>query len=77
MSQSFTVSGMTCQHCVARVQTALSSVSGVSNVIVSLTPPRAFVDGEHIDFGALAAALAGTQFSIVQAPVVSAPMMKR
>lgn len=77
MSQSFTVSGMTCQHCVARVQTALSSVSGVSSVVVGLTPPRAVVEGEHIDFAALAAALAGTQFSIAQAPVVSAPVMKR
>lgn len=77
MSQSFTVSGMTCQHCVARVQTALSSVDGVSAVVVSLTPPRAVVDGNDVDLNALAAALAGTQFTIGEAPVVTAKPMKR
>jgi copper ion binding protein len=39
-----TVEGMSCQHCVARVKNALSSVSGVLNVDVSLEDKRAVVE---------------------------------
>lgn len=77
MSQTFTVSGMTCQHCVARVQTALASVAGVSNVNVSLMPPRASVEGDDIDFSALSAALAGTQFTLTDAPTIAPKSVKR
>ena len=70
MSQTFPVSGMTCQHCVMRVQTLLSSVAGVRHVTVDLMPPRAHVDGDDVDMSALAAALAGTQFDIKPAAVV-------
>ena len=49
MNQIFPISGMTCQHCVTRVQTLLSSVTGVSNVTVDLLPPRAHVEGDDID----------------------------
>lgn len=77
MNQTFTVSGMTCQHCVARVQTALSSVTGVSSVNVSLMPPRATVEGEQVDFSALAAALAGTQFTLTDTPVITPKTIKR
>ena len=77
MNQTFTVSGMTCQHCVARVQAALSSVAGVSNASVSLMPPRATVEGEHIDRSALAAALAGTQFTLSDAPAITPKTTKR
>lgn len=61
--QTFTVSGMTCQHCVTQVQILLSSVTGVRNVTVSLMPPRANVDG-NADLTALTNVLANTQFSI-------------
>ena len=77
MNHTFSVSGMTCQHCVARVQTALSSVTGVSSVNVSLMPPRATVEGEQVDFSALAAALAGTQFTLTDAPVITPKTIKR
>lgn len=78
MSQTYTIAGMTCGHCVARVETALRSVTGVTSAVVSLMPPRAVVDGDDIDINALAAALAGTQFSMTQAPVVtpSKPMTR-
>ncbi len=69
MNQTFPISGMTCQHCVTRVQTLLSSVTGVSNVTVDLLPPRAHVEGDDIDFAVLAAALAGTQFELKAAPI--------
>jgi uncharacterized protein len=44
-----TISGMTCGHCVASVKRALSSSAGVSSAEVTLKPPRAIVQGEHID----------------------------
>lgn len=77
MNQTFNVTGMTCQHCVARVQSALSSVAGVSNVDVSLMPPRASVEGEHVDLSALAAALAGTQFTLTDVPAIAPKATKR
>lgn len=77
MSTIYTVSGMTCNHCVARVHTALSNVAGVSHVEVSLTPPRVVVDGENVDLAALNTALADTSFTLSEAPVVSASTNKR
>ena len=38
------VSGMTCQHCVDRVQKALAAVPGTIAVIVDLDPPVAEID---------------------------------
>jgi hypothetical protein len=55
----------------------LSSVAGVSNASVSLMPPRATVEGEHIDPSALAAALAGTQFTLSDAPAITPKTTKR
>ncbi len=38
------VSGMTCQHCVARVEKALQAVNGILGVYVDLTDGAAEVD---------------------------------
>ena len=46
---AFRVDGMTCQHCVTRVQALLSSVAGVRHVTVDLMPPRAHVNGDDVD----------------------------
>lgn len=35
-TQTFTVSGMTCGHCVASVTEEVSAIEGVSNVVVTL-----------------------------------------
>ncbi|MGL4768199.1 MAG: heavy-metal-associated domain-containing protein [Formosimonas sp.] len=69
MNQTFPVAGMTCQHCVSRVQTLLSSVAGVRSVVVDLMPPRAHVEGDDVDWAALAAALVGTSFELKPAVV--------
>ncbi len=61
--QTYVVSGMTCQHCVTRVQTNLSAVAGVDSVRVQLMPPRAVVSGTAA-LSALQEALAGTSFKI-------------
>lgn len=61
--QTYVVNGMTCQHCVTRVQKALAEVAGVDNVRVQLMPPRAVVSGSAA-LTALQAALADTNFKI-------------
>lgn len=63
-SQTFTVSGMTCQHCVIQVQALLSCIDGVQNISVSLSPPRVYVEGSRIDATVLSSALSSTRFSI-------------
>ncbi|HEB97706.1 MAG TPA: heavy metal-binding protein [Sedimenticola thiotaurini] len=50
------ISGMTCNHCVARTQKALEGVSGVESVQVSLEPGGAVVQGSA-DADALIAAV--------------------
>ena len=47
------VDGMTCQHCVKRVQKALSGVSGVESAEVSLEKGQAEVKGRNLDLSAL------------------------
>lgn len=39
----FAVTGMHCQACVTKIQSALSAISGVANAHVTLNPPRARV----------------------------------
>ena len=53
---TFAVSGMTCNKCVARVETALKALS--PSATVTLNPPRAVIDGQT-PLAALNAALAG------------------
>ena len=61
--QTYSMSGMTCQHCVTRVQQLLAAVTGVDRASVQLTPPRAIVSGSA-DLATLQAALQGTDFKI-------------
>ncbi len=53
---TLTVTGMTCQHCVAAVREALQAVEGVQEAEVSLADNRATVKGQA-DPAALIAAL--------------------
>ncbi len=43
MTIELTVAGMTCGHCVKAVRQGLAAVPGVSDVVVTLAPPRAVV----------------------------------
>jgi len=45
-TQTFTVTGMTCQHCVASVTEELSELRGVTDVQVSLDTGRVEVSSE-------------------------------
>ena len=50
---NLSVKGMSCQHCVARVDKALSGVDGVDSVRVILEGGRAEVEGSGLDLEAL------------------------
>ncbi len=52
------VKGMSCQHCVARVDKALSAVDGVDSVKVILEGGRAEVEGTGLKLESLLKAVA-------------------
>lgn len=54
----FTVTGMTCDHCVRSVTNAANDVPGVADTTVSLEEKRAIVKGENIDPKAVIEAIA-------------------
>lgn len=57
-TSAFTVTGMTCDHCVASVREEIGDVSGVSDVDVDLASGRVVVTADGpIDEGAVAAAV--------------------
>lgn len=61
-TQTYDISGMTCQACVKRVQTALAPFA--EQVEVSLSPGRAVLHNSHADLPQLVAALANSHYSI-------------
>lgn len=46
MTRTFTVQGMTCDHCAASVNEEVSEVAGVGEVVVDLASGRLEVTGE-------------------------------
>jgi len=40
------IEGMTCQHCVNAVKTALTAIDGVTSADVSLDPGQALIEGQ-------------------------------
>ena len=50
---NLSVKGMSCQHCVARVDKALSQVDGVDSVKVILEGGKAEVEGSGVSLEAL------------------------
>ncbi|GHE13746.1 heavy-metal-associated domain-containing protein [Klenkia taihuensis] len=59
----FTVTGMTCQHCVASVTEEVSEVPGVSAVDVDLASGALRVTGEGVDGDQVRAAVAEAGYS--------------
>jgi copper chaperone len=53
----FSVTGMTCDHCVHAVTNAAKDVPGVSDVKVSLDEKSATVTGDNIDTAKVIAAI--------------------
>ncbi len=54
---SYTVTGMTCQHCVNAVTDEVSSVAGVTEVKVDLETGTVTVQGSGLDDAAIRAAV--------------------
>lgn len=54
---SYTVTGMTCQHCVNAVTDEVSSVAGVTEVEVDLETGTVTVHGSGLDDAAIRAAV--------------------
>jgi copper chaperone CopZ len=57
MRTSYTVTGMTCQHCVDAVSREVAAVPGVTGVEVDLATGRVEVSGEGFTDEAVAAAV--------------------
>ncbi len=64
------VAGMSCGHCVKATRQSLASVPGVSDVAVTLVPPRAVVtyDPAATDVERLEAAVRDAGYSAKAAP---------
>lgn len=56
-TREYTVRGMHCRHCEASVKEEVSSVPGVSQVLVNLRRKRVEVRGESLDDAAIRAAI--------------------
>lgn len=46
MKKEILISGMTCGHCVKRVENALFEIDGVHSVVVSLNEKRATIEAD-------------------------------
>jgi copper chaperone len=57
------VTGMTCGHCKAAVETALKAVAGVTGVTVDLSSGKASVSGANLELAALTSAVAEEGYS--------------
>lgn len=65
-TQTFTISGMTCGHCVASVTEEVSEIAGVSNVVVTLESGELKFDAEtEIASDVVAAAVKEAGYEVV------------
>jgi copper chaperone CopZ len=64
-TRDFTVSGMTCSHCVLSVREEVSEVAGVQNVDVDLASGCLTVTGENVSDDAVKAAVADAGYEVV------------
>ena len=64
-TREYTVSGMTCAHCVMSVREEVSEVAGVQTVDVDLASGRLTVAGEGVSDDAVKAAVAEAGYEVV------------
>ena len=64
-ARDYTVSGMTCSHCVLSVREEISEVAGVQDVDVDLASGRVTVTGESVSDDAVRAAVADAGYEVV------------
>ena len=63
--RTYTVTGMTCSHCVASVREEVSEVDGVARVDVELASGELKVSGEGFSDDAVAAAVEEAGYEVV------------
>ena len=64
-AREYTVSGMTCAHCVMSVREEVSELPGVQSVEVDLASGRLAVAGEGVSDDAIRAAVAEAGYEVV------------
>jgi copper chaperone len=64
MNRTYTVTGMTCSHCVASVREEVSEVEGVAAADVDLSSGRLSVQGDGFTDDAIAAAVAEAGYEV-------------
>ena len=64
-SRTYTVAGMSCEHCVRAVGGEVSAVAGVSHVDVDLSSGRLTVSGEGVRDEAVRAAVSEAGYEVV------------
>ena len=64
-TRTYTVSGMTCSHCVLSVREEVSEVAGVQDVDIDLASGRLTVIGESVSDEAVKAAVADAGYEVV------------
>ncbi len=65
MTSTYTVSGMTCEHCVRSVTEEVSEVPGVEAVEVDLASGRLVVRGDGVEDDAIRAAVDEAGYALV------------
>ena len=66
METRFKISGMTCSHCVGRVEGALKELGGVTSVSVSLEDESAVVEHDSsVTFASMALAVEDAGYDVV------------
>jgi copper chaperone len=65
--QTFNVTGMTCEHCVAAVREEVGALPGVRGVEVDLASGALLVSGEHVDDEAVRSAVEAAGYSLAAA----------
>jgi copper chaperone len=64
--KTYTVTGMTCEHCVLSVREEVSEVTGVRAVDVDLASGRLVVRGDDVDGAAVEAAVAEAGYEVAR-----------
>lgn len=64
-TRTYTVDGMSCQHCVNAITGEVSKLDGISDVAVDLAARTVRVSGEVVDDTAVAAAIDEAGYTVV------------
>ena len=72
-SRTYTVEGMSCQHCVNAITSEVGQVPGVGEVQVDLEAGTVTVTGEQVDDAAVRAAVDEAGYAVIGAAAPSTP----